>query len=44
MDAPVRVVGAWWGYAVGNPTLVGVVVMLVVAAALGFVARRLWRR
>ena len=34
----------WWGYAEGNPTLVGIVVGLVVAAALIFVGRRLWRR
>jgi len=34
----------WWGYAVGNPTVVGIVVLVVVAAAVAFVARRLWRR
>jgi hypothetical protein len=34
----------WWGYAEGNPTLIGIVVGIVVVAALAFVARRLWRR
>jgi hypothetical protein len=33
-----------WGYAEGNPTLVGIVVVLVALAAVGFIARRLWRR
>jgi len=33
-----------WGYAEANPTVVAVVVALVVAAALGYVGRRLWRR
>jgi hypothetical protein len=33
-----------WGYAEGNRTLVGIVVILVVLAAVGFITRRLWRR
>lgn len=35
---------AWWGYAKGNPTLVGIAVGLVVVAAIAYLARRLWRR
>ena len=34
----------WWGYAEGNPTLVGIVVAIIVIAAIAYVARRLWRR
>jgi hypothetical protein len=34
----------WWGYAEGNPTLVGIVVAVIVIAAVAFVTRRLWRR
>jgi multisubunit Na+/H+ antiporter MnhE subunit len=34
---------AWWGYAEGNPTLVGIAVGLVVAAAIVYVVRRFWR-
>ena len=30
----------WWGYADGDRTLVGVVVVAVVVAALGYVLRR----
>ena len=33
-----------WGYAEANPTLVGIVVVIVSIAAIAFVARRLWRR
>lgn len=33
-----------WGYAEGDATLVGIVVVLVVIAAVGYVGRRLWRR
>jgi uncharacterized membrane protein len=33
-----------WGYAEGNATVVGIVVVLVAVAAIGYVARRLWRR
>jgi hypothetical protein len=33
-----------WGYAEGNPTAVGIVVAIVVIAAIAFVARRLLRR
>jgi hypothetical protein len=32
--------GTWWGYAEANPTLVGVVVVILVVAAVGFVLRR----
>ncbi len=32
-----------WGYAEGNATIVGIVVALIGAAAIGYVARRLWR-
>jgi hypothetical protein len=35
---------AWWGYAEGNPTLVGLVVVTVVIAAVVFVVRKYWRR
>jgi hypothetical protein len=34
----------WWGYAEGNPILVGIVVAIIVIAAIAYVARRLWRR
>jgi hypothetical protein len=34
----------WWGYAEGNRTLVGIVVALVTAAAIAFVARSWWKR
>jgi hypothetical protein len=33
-----------WGYAQGNATIVGIVVVIISAAAIGYVARRLWRR
>jgi hypothetical protein len=33
-----------WGYAEGNPTAVGLVVVIVSIAAVVFVGRRLWRR
>jgi uncharacterized membrane protein len=33
-----------WGYAEGNKTVVAIVVVLVVVAALAFLARKLWRR
>ena len=33
--------GAWWGYAEGNRTLVGAVAVLVALAAIGFVLRAL---
>jgi hypothetical protein len=38
------VVASWWGYAEGNATLVGIVVAIVVLAAIAFVTRRWWRR
>jgi hypothetical protein len=37
-------VAAMWGYAQGNETIVGIVVVIIGAAAIGYVARRLWRR
>jgi hypothetical protein len=33
-----------WGFAEGNKTIIGVVVVLVALAAIAYVARRLWRR
>ena len=34
-----------WGYAEGNPTLVGIVVIVIAAAAIAYVARRLfWKK
>jgi hypothetical protein len=42
MDEP-RALAAWWGYAEGNETLVGVVVVIVVIAAIAFVVRKWWR-
>ncbi len=33
----------WWGYAEGDPTAVGVVVLIVVLAGLLYVGQRLWR-
>lgn len=35
--------GALWGYADGEPMVVGIVVGLVAAAALGFIGLRAWR-
>jgi uncharacterized membrane protein len=35
-------VATWWGYAEANRTVVAVVVVLVVVAAVGFMARRMW--
>jgi hypothetical protein len=32
-----------WGYAEGNETLVGIVVVIVVLAAVAYVGRRIWR-
>lgn len=32
-----------WGYAEGNTTVVGMVVVIIGLAAVGYVARRLWR-
>jgi hypothetical protein len=34
----------WWGYAEGNRTLVGIVVALIAAAAVAFIARGWWKR
>jgi uncharacterized membrane protein len=33
-----------WGYAEGNATIVGIVVVIIVVAAVGYVVRRLLRR
>jgi hypothetical protein len=33
-----------WGYAEGNATVVGFVVVIICVAAVIYVARRLWRR
>jgi hypothetical protein len=33
-----------WGYAEGNATLVGAVVVLIAAAAIGYLVRRFMRR
>jgi hypothetical protein len=33
-----------WGYAEGNPTIVGVVVIVVALAAVGYVTRKWWNR
>lgn len=33
-----------WSYATGNPTVVGVVVVVVAIAAIAFVVRRVWKR
>jgi hypothetical protein len=33
-----------WGYAQGNATLVGIVVVIIGAAAVAYVVRRLWGR
>jgi len=43
MQEPYPAAG-WWGYAEGSPTLVGIVVVLVVVAAIIFVLRKVWRR
>ena len=34
----------WWGYAEGNPTLVGIVVAIVLVAAVIFMVRKYWKR
>jgi hypothetical protein len=33
-----------WGYAEGDPVLVGIVVVIVAIAAIAYVTRHLWRR
>lgn len=40
----VTAVAAWGGYAVGNSTAVGIVVVVVALAAIAYVARKWWRR
>ena len=37
-------IGAWWGYAEGNRTLVGAVAVFITLAAIGFVVRSLVQR
>jgi hypothetical protein len=39
-----RAAAGWWGYAEANRTIVEVLVVLVVVAAIVFVVRRFWRR
>lgn len=36
--------GAWWSYAEGDPTVVGVVVAVLSAAAIAFVGNRAFAR
>jgi len=43
MNGSTAVVAAWWGYAVGNPEVVGLVVIVVAIAAVAYLARRLLR-
>jgi hypothetical protein len=43
MQGSTAAIAGWWGYAEGNPTVVGVVVVVVAIAAVGYVARRLWQ-
>jgi hypothetical protein len=43
MFDPTPVMAAWWGYAEGNPTVVGLVVVVIAGAAVGYVGRRVWR-
>ena len=43
MEAPATMVtAAWWGYAAGNKTLVGIIVAVLVVLALGYLGRRWW--
>jgi hypothetical protein len=44
MHHPGPAVAAWWGYAEGNRTLLGIAVGIIVIAAVAYVVRRLWRR
>nr|HEX4313882.1 hypothetical protein [Kofleriaceae bacterium] len=41
---PATELASWWGYAEGNQTAVGFVVVVVAIAAIVYVGRRLWRR
>ncbi|HEY0255358.1 MAG TPA: hypothetical protein VGC41_27705 [Kofleriaceae bacterium] len=41
---PAAEIAAWWGYAEGNATVVGIVVVVLAIAAIAFVTRRWWRR
>jgi hypothetical protein len=34
----------WWGYAEGDRTAIGIVVIVVVLASILYVTRRWWRR
>lgn len=38
------ILGTWWGYADANRTVVGAVVVIVLVAAVWFVARRVLER
>ncbi len=33
-----------WGYAEGDPVLIGIVVVVIVIAAIVFTAMRIWKR
>jgi hypothetical protein len=39
-----RPAAGWWGYATADRTIVGIVVGIVVVAAVVFLVRRFWRR
>ena len=41
---PASAIAAWPGYAEGNETLIGLVVAIVVLAAIAYVTRKWWRR
>jgi hypothetical protein len=43
-DEPASALAAWWGYARGNQTVVTVVALLVVIAAIAYLTRRWWTR
>jgi hypothetical protein len=36
--------GSWWSYAEGDRTVLGVVVVLLVIAGVGYVGARIWAR
>lgn len=38
------IAAAWWGYAEGNATVVGVAIIVLAIAAIAFVTRTWWRR
>jgi len=43
-DVPGSAIAAWWAYARGNQTVVTLVALLVVIAALAYLSRRWWKR